>query len=128
MPAPQPQYKVFVPKDPLDRSRHLSSVGLRKMPECPDRWSESFTALYQYLVALITVSFRRDEVTEKSLITLEKISPRVYPRVKRGAGSEVVEGVEMTYRELLQLSTRDTQPLFLISNGCARFAAHLQTI
>jgi hypothetical protein len=39
-------------------------------------------------------------VTEKSLIKLEKISPGVYP--------EVLEGVEMTYRELLVQGIRKT--------------------
>jgi len=34
-----------------------------------------FNVRYWYLVASITVSFRRNEVTEKSLITQEKISP-----------------------------------------------------
>ena len=41
-----------------------------------------------YIVSSITVSFRRNKVTEKSLITLEKISTGVYP--------ELIEGVEMT--------------------------------
>jgi hypothetical protein len=34
---------------------------------------------YQHLVAWITVSFRRDAVTGKSLIALEQISPGIYP-------------------------------------------------
>jgi hypothetical protein len=37
-------------------------------------------------------------VTEKCLITQEKISPKVYPGVMQWAGSEALEGVEMTCR------------------------------
>ena len=38
-------------------------------------------------------------MTKNSLINLEKISPGVYP--------EALEGVEITYQELLRLSTSD---------------------
>jgi hypothetical protein len=61
-------------------------------------------------------------VTEKSLITLEKISPGVYPRVKRGAGSEALEGVEMTRRGLLQIST-GAKEMSLAIECIERFAA-----